>query len=57
MSSNTEKATEPGRTDRMLPLRRADLAVVGLQIVELTGLERAHLPRQRVGRRALEHES
>ena len=38
----------------MLALRRADLAVAGLHLVEFARLELAHGPRKRVGRRALE---
>ena len=45
---------QPRGADRMRALRRADLGVVRLQLVQLTGFECAHRPRQRVGRRALE---
>ena len=55
ISSITEKALSRAAPTGCCPLRGADLGVVGLQLVELAGVERAHLPRQRVGRRALEH--
>src|SRR6478609_1864009 len=47
ISNITEKALS--RSDHVLPLRRTDFAVVGLQLVELAIVERSHLPRQRVG--------
>ena len=41
---------QPRGADRVLPLRRANLGIVGLHLVQLAGLEGAHLPRQGVRR-------
>ena len=47
---------QPGRADRVFPLRGPDLGVPRLELVELARFERPHLPRQCEGGRALEHD-